>query len=236
MRLRSAFLYDVKLQFRHGFYYAYMLISAAYIILLNLLPINIRETVDIILTFSDPSVLGFFFIGGLVLLEKGQNIYDNLFVTPYTAKEYLLSKTLSLTLLSVITSLIIHLSAFGFETNLLLFALGVTQSSTFFTMLGLGVAVRCQTLNGFFFLSTVSTFIFVVPIIEVIGLWSSPLFYFIPAKASLLLIGSAFEPLTTADVIYAVGVLLAWNGAAFVFAKTSFQRYIILKIGGGDRQ
>jgi fluoroquinolone transport system permease protein len=229
-------LYDMKLQIRHGFYYAYMLIAAAYIVLLRSLPLDIRETVGTVITFSDPSVLGFFFIGGLVLLEKGQNIYDNLFVTPYKPEEYILSKTLSLTLLSVVTSCIIHLSAFGLHPDLFLFLLGVTMTSVFFTLLGLGLAVRCQTLNGFFLMSTVYTFVFVIPLVEVVGVWTTPLFYFIPAKASLMMIQSPFNPLGTGQMIYAIGTLTAWIGIAWMWTRVSFRKFITLQMGGGDPQ
>lgn len=236
MRLRSAVMHDMKLQIRHGFYYAYVLIAAAYIVLLRSLPLDMRETAGTVITFSDPSVLGFFFIGGLVLLEKGQNIYDNLFVTPYKPEEYILSKTLSLTLLSVVTSFIIHLSVFGLERNLFLFLLGAAMTSVFFTLLGLGLAVRCQTLNGFFFMSTVYTFVFVIPLVEVIGVWTTPLFYFIPAKASLMLIGSPFSTLETGQIVYAIVTLSAWIGIAWSWTRISFHKHITHHMGGGDRK
>lgn len=156
------------------FYYAYLLISTVYIAVLQFLPVEYREAANIALTFSDPSVLGFFFIGGLVLLEKGQNIHDSLFVTPLSESEYILSKTASLSVLSLGSSIFIHSSVFGFGTNSVMFACGVLFTSFFFTMIGLGLAVRCETLNGFFFLSSLSTFVFVLPLFETAGIWSKP--------------------------------------------------------------
>jgi len=178
LRILSAISHDIKLQFKHGFYYAYLLISAVYIAVLQFLPADYREAANIALTFSDPSFLGFFFIGGLVLLEKGQNIHDSLFVTPLSASEYILSKTASLSVLSLGSSIFIHSSVFGYGTNSGLFACGVLCTSFFFTMIGLGLAVRCETLNGFFFLSSLSTFVFVLPLFETAGIWSSPLVRF----------------------------------------------------------
>jgi fluoroquinolone transport system permease protein len=230
VRFTSALLYDVKLQMRHGFYIAYFLITIVYIVILRLLPLELRETVNIILTFSDPSVLGFFFIGGLILLEKGQNIHDNLFVTPYKPEEYIWSKTLSLACLSVITSVVIHISAFGAISNGFFFISGVLITSIFFTLLGLGVAVRCKTINSFFLLSSVYSFVFIVPLVETVGLWESPLLNVLPSKGSLILISSAFQPLELREVIYAYGILVAWTILAFVWARISFRKFIILKI------
>lgn len=233
MTFVSALAYDVKLQFRHGFYYVYFVIGALYIVLLRLLPEPYRETADVVLTFTDPSMLGFFFIGGLVLLEKGQNIYDSLFVTPYTPGEYIASKSLSLTLLSMGTSYAVHAGAFGFGDNPLSFLAGVGLTSLFFTWIGLGVAVRCKTVNGFFFRSSVVSFVFVLPLFETVGLWSSPLFGILPSKASLLLLGSVFTPIRWAEYAYAYGLLAAWCALAYLWARRSFHRFIVLKIGEG---
>lgn len=232
MRLKSALLYDVKLQFRHGLYYVYTLISLTYIVLLYQLHEEWRETAGTLLTFSDPGVLGLFFVGGLVLLEKIQNIYDNLFVTPYTIDEYLCSKTLSLTCLSVLSSYVIHASVFGLHWNSVLFILGTALTSIFFTILGIGLAVRCQTLNGFFLSSTVYLTVFCVPLAETSGFWSSPWLNLLPTKASLLLIGSAFTPLTGPELLYSLTILPASIILAYLWTRRSFQRYILLKTGG----
>lgn len=233
MRLLSAFRYDVLLQFRHGFYYAYALIATSYMILLQLLPNSYLEKTSVLLTFSDPSMLGFFFIGGLVLLEKGQSIHDSLFVTPYTPNEYILSKTLSLTLLSVTTSWIIHISAFGFDTNAAWLLIGVALTSVFFTLIGLGVAVRVKTLNGFFLLSSAATFVFLLPALDTVSLGSSPLFAVLPTYGSLLLIGSPFTSPSISRILYSMVLLLAWTGLAYLWTRKSFYRYIVYKIGEG---
>ncbi|MFO6495734.1 MULTISPECIES: fluoroquinolone export ABC transporter permease subunit [Bacillus] len=232
----SAFRHDVKLQAKHGFYYAYLLISAAYIVFLQFLPKGHQESVNVVLTFSDPSVLGFFFIGGLVLLEKGQNILDSLFVTPLRPEEYILSKTASLSLLSLVSSYLIHSSVFGFGTNAVLFLSGVLLTSFFFTQIGLGLAVRCVTLNGFFFLSTLCTLVFILPLFETVGLWKSPLFYLLPSKASLLLLEAAFHPLGKWELAYCLFLLLLWNGAAFLWTRHSVRTFITFKLGGGEKR
>ncbi|CDO04896.1 hypothetical protein BN988_03473 [Oceanobacillus picturae] len=114
MRFPAAFLYDIKIQFRHGLYAVYTLVSLFYIIALHQIPEQYREIAGIFITFSDPGVLGFFFIGGLVLLERNQNILDNLFITPYKVEEYIFSKALSLTVLSILTSYIIQYQCFWY--------------------------------------------------------------------------------------------------------------------------
>jgi fluoroquinolone transport system permease protein len=43
-----------------------------YLIILSFLPENIFSVALPLVVFSDPSVLGLFFIGGIILLEKGR--------------------------------------------------------------------------------------------------------------------------------------------------------------------
>ncbi|MBN3522454.1 ABC transporter permease [Paenibacillus apiarius] len=217
---------DMKLQFRHHFYSAYLLISIAYIILLRMLPDTYQADLNVLLTFSDPSMLGFFFIGGLILLEKGQHIHDNLFVTPYSPASYIWSKTLSLTCLSLISSLFIHMSTFGIHQRIGVFIAGVALTAVFFTLVGLGVAVRCHTVNGFFFSSVLYSTILVLPVLETMQVYSSKLFLLFPATGSLLLLTSVFKPISGADTSYAIACLLIWIGIAFYWAHSSMQSFL----------
>ena len=96
MRFTSALKYDLKFQIRHGFYYAYAFVVTFYLIALLNIPLGIREWVTTLVIFSDTSVLGFFFVGSIILLERGQGTLNTLFVTPIRLHEFLLSKSLSL--------------------------------------------------------------------------------------------------------------------------------------------
>ncbi|MBA4495063.1 ABC transporter permease [Paenactinomyces guangxiensis] len=183
--------------------------------------------VSVIIIFSDPSALGYFFIGGIVLLEKGQNIFDNLFVTPFQLQEYLLSKTASLALLSLVTSTVIHLFTFGLAHLSLLFILGVLLTSAFFTLIGLGIAIRCRTLNEFFLISPLYTLIFTLPLFGYLHLYETPLYYLLPTKASLLLMEAPFQPPVTGQAIVFLMILIAWIVPAYFWAYRSFRNYVI---------
>jgi len=125
MRIAQMLQFDVRFQFRHGFYYAYLFISLFYIAILRVVPEQFRVLVTTIVIFSDPSVFGFFFVGGILLLERGEKTLESLFVTPLRLHEYFISKILSLSLIAVATSLLIAFSLLGLRFNLLLLLLGV---------------------------------------------------------------------------------------------------------------
>lgn len=235
MRVGRAVWQDVRFQLRHGFYLAYVFVCAVYVLILHSLPESWRETTLTALLFSDPSTLGYFFIGGLILLERGQNLFDNLFVTPLRVREYLLGKVISLAGLSAVTAVCIELFSFGPGLRVGPLLVGVVLSSAFFTLLGISVAVRTRTVNQFLLTSPMILTLFFVPLLETFQVWQSPWLYLLPGKASLILIGGAFAPLSLQEALLSVGMLTVWTGGAWWYAKHSFERYVILKIGGGAR-
>ncbi|USG66940.1 ABC transporter permease [Brevibacillus ruminantium] len=234
MRFAQAFCHDVKMQWRQGFYFIYAILSAIYVLVLQQFSAGTQEVAALLLTFSDPSVLGFFFIGGLVLLEKAQELLGPLFVTPYTPRQYIWSKTLSLTLLSVTAAFGIHLGVFGISqgSGMFDFMTGVVLTSVFFTLLGLGFAVYCQTLNGFFFLGTLGTLIFLMPILNVVGVVSFPYFAWLPSHAGLKLLGAPFELLGWDERLFSWLNLASWIWLAELGVRQAFRRRLP-SVGGG---
>ena len=81
-RILTAFKADVLFQIKQGFYFVYVILAILYLIVLSQLGQDIVKIVLPIITYIDPSVLGLFFIGGVVLLEKEQGILALLYVSP----------------------------------------------------------------------------------------------------------------------------------------------------------
>lgn len=237
MKAAAVIKHDLKFQFRHGFYHVYVIVTLSYIVFLNLLPHGLRPPVAVLLVFTDPCVLGFLFIGGIVLFEKGQGVFQNLFVTPMRLHDYILSKTLSLSLLSISAAFAIVLFTFGINFNPLLLFIGVTLSAVLFTLIGLTLVVRVETINQYLMASIVYILPLMLPLIEFLGLFSSPLFYLLPAKPSLILIGGAITgEADIYEIIYAVIALTAWIILAYIWVYRWFYRYVINRIGGGSGQ
>jgi fluoroquinolone transport system permease protein len=235
MRLAASIRSDIRLQVRHGFYTAYAVVCTAYVILLQVVPGEARAITNMMLTFSDPSALGFYFIGGMVLLERGQGVYDSLFVTPYKAVEYIASKTLSLSLLAVLSACVIHAATFGLTAKLLGIGASTGLTAVFFTTLGLGVAVRSRSVNGFFLQSAFYSLPFLLPIIPYFGMLESPLWRLLPTWGSLTLLEAAFLPAASSDIALACLVLILWIGLAFLWTYRQFDRHIMHRVGEGAK-
>jgi fluoroquinolone transport system permease protein len=232
MRRTAMTKFDISFQFRHGFYYAYLFVSLVYIVLLRMIPWDIKPLVATLLVFSDPGIMGFYFVGGIFLLERGQNVLDNLFVTPFQVEEYLLAKAVSLAFLAVSTSFAIVVFTFGTAFNPWPLFLGVAFTSGISTLAGLTLAVKAASLNGYLFTSPLFLVPFSFPLIDYLGVMPSRLFYLLPGKASLVLIEAAFLEGHLPEMLFSVGSLAAWTGATFFWARGSFYQAIILKAGG----
>lgn len=232
MRMLSALRFDIRFQFRHGFYYAYLIVSLLYIVMLRFMPPEVGKYVSVLLLFSDPAVLGFFFIGGIILLEKSQNTLESLFVTPFRIHEYIAAKVLSLTLIALAASFAIISLSYSTRFSPIPLFLGVMLSSFFFTLLGLVLAVRARSLNSFLLISPFYTIVFFLPALDYLGIYKFSLFSIIPSSASILLIKAAFVAIPVSEVLISIIVLCFWIVLTYLWAYRSFYKHIILKIGG----
>lgn len=220
---------DIYIQIKYGFYAVYGIVTIVYILLLKQAPIASLKTLVPMIVFSDPSMLGFFFIGGLVLLEKGENTLEYIAATPLRISEYLISKMISLSLLALLASFTVTLCSYPDDIHLGQLTIGIVLTSFFFILVGFIAVARFNTVNEYMLSSIIYiTFLF-LPLLDYFGLWRSWIFYLFPTQAGLVLIGGAFQPLASWKVAYSIGSLLLWIGVAFPVAHRGFYRFIVLK-------
>ncbi|MBD2871778.1 fluoroquinolone export ABC transporter permease subunit [Paenibacillus arenilitoris] len=227
MRLLAAFLNDVRFQWRHRFYFVYLLVCSLYLLLLHAIPAAYKETVTVLLTFSDPSALGLIFAGGIVLLEKDQGIHVSLFVTPLRLREYLLGKSASLALLSTMAAWAIHGLSLGMPAAPALFTVGVALTSTLCTLLSIGIVVRTQSVNGFLLLTQLYALPLALPLLRLFEIGHPAWYAILPTNGSLLLIGSVYRSVTIMETVYSIAILWAGNVIVYFWAKRSIERHLL---------
>lgn len=147
MRIRNLIIGDIKFQLKYGFYFVYTVFTILYISLIYFLPELWKEKAAAVLIFSDPAAMGLFFMGAIVLLEKSQMVLNSIAVSPVKVTDYIISKVVSLGIISTVVGVLIAISA-GLE-NLTSVIIGVFLGSTIFTLLGLIVAANIHSLNQF---------------------------------------------------------------------------------------
>ncbi|BCJ96055.1 ABC transporter permease [Anaerocolumna cellulosilytica] len=167
MRINVLLIGDIRFQFKYGFYFLYLIFTILYIGLLFALPESWREQAAILMIFTDPAAMGLFFMGAIVLFEKGERVLDSLAISPVRPIEYVVSKLLSIAIISTVVGLLIGLGS-GIITNPLLFIIGVFLGSCLFSAIGLLIASNITTLNQFIVATIPAEIIINVPAIAYI--------------------------------------------------------------------
>ncbi|HBH0794191.1 ABC transporter permease, partial [Clostridioides difficile] len=130
-------------------------------------PTFMREKIAIIMIYSDPAAMGLFFMGAIVLLEKSQRVLNSLAVSPVKVSEYILSKVISLGVISSIVAMFIAITLN--LDNIIISTIGTFFSSIIFSLLGLIIASKASSLNQFIVLSIpIEIICFIPPILNVL--------------------------------------------------------------------
>ncbi|MFZ7134298.1 MAG: ABC transporter permease [Eubacteriales bacterium] len=224
MRFLNALKSDIRFQFKHGFYTIYAFLTIFYVILLSYIPQEISDIVAPLIILIDPSIVGFFFIGGILMLEKIQGVLDYIFITPLHLMEYLMAKVLSLTLIAIISSLIIaYGSGMAFQPITLILSLILISCS--FTLLGFIVALKCETINQYFIKIVPSMILLTAPCLLLLFINDPWVIGFIPSIASIYLMLGAFHGIPLWETaIYVISLIL------FIFILMIYIKKNILSI------
>lgn len=192
MRFINSVRADMKFQMKQGFYLVYAVITVMYLIILSFLPPNVLKITLPLIVFSDPSVLGLFFIGAIIMLEKSQGVLMVLVVSPLRTIEYILSKTFSLAFISVLAALVITLFSKCHSVNWLLLVISIILTSSIFTLCGIMINAGCNSVNHYMLKTIPYMLLLVLPCLSLIQFPYSYLFTVIPSVAALRLMLGAY--------------------------------------------
>lgn len=220
MRLWALLRGDVRFQLKYGFYFLYAAFSLLYIGLLAAFPQEWRQKAAVLMIFTDPAAMGLFFMGAIVLFEKSERVLDSLAVAPIKISDYVLGKLLSIGIISTVVAIAIGLFG-GVIQSLLLFIPGVFLCSCLFSSLGLIIASRAETLNGFILSTIPLQLIINLPAIAYVFGWQPAWLLLHPGVSAVeILLGGRFT-------IFALIMLLCWTVLALLWAcrvvKKSFE-------------
>ena len=226
-RLRTTLLWNIRLQWRNGFYYATFIVMFLWALLLPLIPTKTLAWLLPGLVLSNLLINTFYFIGGLLLLEKGEGTLMAQIVTPLRAGEYIWSKLLTVTALTLFENSVVTAVAYGLHLNFLLLALGITVGAFIFCLAGFLIVIRYDSVNEYLLPSIVFTTLLMLPMLAYFGLWQHWLLYLRPLQAPLLLLQAAWEPITAGQLIYATVYGVLWIGLLYRMAHNDFRQFIV---------
>jgi fluoroquinolone transport system permease protein len=222
-RLLSTIRWDIQLQFRNGFYYAtafVLAIWAALALQIRALDLDLSWLLPV-LVLNELVIVTFYFMSGLVLLEKGEGTLEAQVVTPLRTGEYLAAKVITLTLLALVPSVVV--------VTLLA---GIALASALLVLAGFLAVARYHAINEFLLPSIPYVAALLVPLVPYVSGWESWINYLHPIYAALLLMRAAFAPIAPWQTIYSALYLGLWIALAYVASQRAFDRFVV---GRGGR-
>ncbi|MEM1138160.1 MAG: hypothetical protein AAGI07_20195 [Bacteroidota bacterium] len=182
-----------------------------------------------LIIYNDTAIIGLFFIGISVIMEKNQQILPALFVTPINLHHYLLSRIISLSILGWLCTLTMAFVAMGNNFHIFHFSAGVLGICVLCCLAGLYV-VSYTTEVLLFLLKTVPFLLFIVvpPLFNYYEVTDIALFYLLPVQGSLNLIANAsLEQPVQSELIYGYVTTFCWSILLYWFIFKIFKAKIV---------
>lgn len=139
--------HDARLQYRYGIYAAYAFVVAFYIVALTVGRSILPGWAIALIIYTDPAAVGFFFLGALMMLEKSEGVRIALATSPATAAQYFTGKAVTLCGLALVACTILIFVHGAANPALLLVSVALT--SVAFLGIGVPIALRFRTVNGY---------------------------------------------------------------------------------------
>ncbi len=231
-RLLATARLDTQLQLRNGFYYAVAFFLACWFVVLTQLPAVVDWGFVLpAVILGNLSMVSFYFIGGLVLLEKGEGTLHAQVVTPLGDREYLASKIVTLAALSLVEHVVLVGSVLGWDVNPLALVAGVSVASVLYSLCGFLSVARYDSINEYLLPSALYVAVLQIPLIHYFGIWDGWPMYLHPMQAPLVLIRGAFQPLAAWEWIYGVVYSGLALGVLFWWCQRAFGRFVVAAEG-----
>ncbi|WP_424358457.1 ABC transporter permease [Methanocella sp. MCL-LM] len=230
-RLIPTIVIDIKQQYRYGFYIVAAFTVIVFVLMLSQFDQHASLAFIPVFIFMNMMLGTFYFVAGMVLFEKGEGILQGLVVTPLRVEEYLGSKVLTLTALALVENIVMVTAIFGTGYNLLLLIAGTIISAIMYILIGFVVVSRYRSISEYLMPSALILVAILLPIVDYLKIFETPLMYLHPMQAPLLLMKAAFVPVETWQFAYGVLYSAVVIAAVFVLSKRAFDKHIVNKEG-----
>jgi fluoroquinolone transport system permease protein len=218
--------FDVIVQARNGFYWASGFVVLAISALLTALPFAVFSNPGLwvpALVMFNLQITTFFFVAGLLLLEKDEGTLIALGASPLSARTYLIARCTTLTTLAALETLVIVWFGFGFSASWALFA-GTAAMGITYTAFGVAVAAMYESVNTLLLPASVIVTALLLPLLGHFELAPRLLSVWHPLEPPLTLLRAAYNPISLPELTFGIVGSIAWVGVAFSVAQNAVER------------
>lgn len=165
-----------------------------------------------LLILNDPAIIGLFFIGLMIIIERNQQVLSALFVAPISHHVYLISRVLSLSIICWLCALGMALAAKGLSFNILHFTAGVLGISIMSCLAGLYMVSYTKEFMAFTLKSIPVLLLFInIPLLNYFEVTDIGFFRIFPAQGSLDLIINSYKDIPVlSQLIYGYSSIFIW--------------------------
>jgi fluoroquinolone transport system permease protein len=218
----NAVRWDVIVQARNGFYWA----SAFLVVVISTLLLAVPESarahsalwVPAILVFN-LQITTFFFVAGLMLLERDEGTLNALAVSPLSPSGYLVMRIVSLTGLAAAETIAIVWIGFGTGGSWPLILAGTAALGAIYTGFGAAVATRYESVNALLLPASAFVALLLLPLLPHFGLAPRLLFLAHPLEPPMTLIRAGYSAIDRVEVAFGMVGSLGWSAIAFVWGR-----------------
>lgn len=233
-RLLNVLRLELTIQVRQRFLPAAVFSGLIWLAVLLPMPPGLRAAAEPYVMSGDTTIIGFFFIAGVVFYEKQERTLGALISTPLRFGEYLFAKLAVLVAVSVSVAVVVATIAHGFAYRFVPMVVGVMLGTLLMLLVGFVTSLPFGSISDWFLSATIPLAIMNLPILHLAGVWPNPALYLLPLQGPLLLIASAFGQVSLEpwQLAYSLAYPVCWIAVLCLVAKLSFGRYVVAKSGG----
>ena len=206
--------WDAILQARNGFYWA----TAFVVVVMGALLLNVPEGARADRAVWVPALLAinlqittFFFVAGLILLERDEGTLTALAVSPLSPGIYFAARTITLTMLAAVETIAIVWIAFGMEGSWGFILSGTVALGVMYTGFGAAIATRYESVNAMLLPASVCVAALLLPLLPHFGLAPRVVFLLHPTEPALTLIRAGYGSATTGEVGFGFVGAILWG-------------------------
>jgi fluoroquinolone transport system permease protein len=218
----TALRWDIVLQARNGFYWA----SAFLVAMIGALLLYVPEAARANSAVWVPAILAinlqittFFFVAGLMLLERDEGTLAALAVSPLSPSGYLAMRTLSLTGLAAVETIALVWIGFGTSGSWWRMLAGTAALGVIYTGFGAAVAVRYESVNALLLPASAFVALLLLPLLPHFGVAPRWPFLIHPVEPPMILLRAAYDVIDRIEFAFGIAGSVGWGGLAFVWGR-----------------
>ncbi|MGH2437862.1 MAG: hypothetical protein ACRDFA_12835 [bacterium] len=217
-----ALRWDVIVQARNGFYWASVFLVIFISVLLLYVPESARADAGVwvpAILAVNLQITTFFFVAGLMLLERDEGTLHALAVSPLSPSGYLAMRTFSLTGLAAAETIAIVWIGFGTSGSWPLVLGGTAALGVIYTGFGAAVATRYDSVNALLLPASAFVALLLLPLLPHFGLAPRLPFFVHPLEPPMTLIRAGYGVIDRIDVAFGVLGSFGWSAIAFMWGR-----------------